>query len=135
MKVAIVSDDQRTIARHFGRARGFVIAEIEDCKVIKTSYRENDLTSHGRGGGEQHQGPHSHSRILDGLRGCEAVIAMGMGRRLYDDLHQAGIKAVITVESDVQQALQAYIAGMLEDHPERGCAGHDHHHGGGRAEA
>ena len=49
MKIAIVSDDGKTISAHFGRSRGFVIFEIEDSKVKNQEYRENTFTGHARG--------------------------------------------------------------------------------------
>jgi len=35
MKIAIASDDGKTISSHFGRTKGFVIFEVED-KEIKS---------------------------------------------------------------------------------------------------
>ena len=45
-----------------------------------------------------------------------------MGRRIYDDLKQAGIEAFVTDETEVQKALDLYLNGALIDHPERGCS-------------
>jgi predicted Fe-Mo cluster-binding NifX family protein len=38
-----------------------------------------------------------------GLSDCKAVISHGMGRRIYDDLKGAGIKALVTDETEVQK--------------------------------
>ena len=58
MKVAIASDDAKTIASHFGKTRGFIIYTIEDSRVVGKEYVENTFTAHakgfvgyGRGGG------------------------------------------------------------------------------------
>lgn len=40
MKIAVASDDERTISNHFGRARGFKIFEIKDKKIVKEGYRQ-----------------------------------------------------------------------------------------------
>jgi len=29
MKIAVVSDDERTISSHFGRSKGFIVLEVE----------------------------------------------------------------------------------------------------------
>ena len=39
MKVAIASDNEKTVAYHLGRATGFVVAEIEDGEVKDKIYR------------------------------------------------------------------------------------------------
>ncbi|MGC8784567.1 MAG: NifB/NifX family molybdenum-iron cluster-binding protein [Armatimonadota bacterium] len=39
MKVAIASNNERTVAYHLGRAKGFVVAEIEGGEVKGKSYR------------------------------------------------------------------------------------------------
>jgi len=122
MKIGIASDDQQTIAQHFGRTRGFVIAEIEDSKVLSKDYRENTFSMHMQTG-DHKQGQHgnSHTGILNALADCSAVLARGMGRRIYDDLRGANIESVITTQSTVDGALEAYIAGNLDDNPEQGC--------------
>jgi len=38
MKIAIASDDGKTISSHFGRTRGFVIFEIEGKEIKKKEY-------------------------------------------------------------------------------------------------
>ena len=121
MKIAIVSDDEKTIASHFGKARGFIIFEIEDGKILSQEYRRNTFTGHARGlAGAGHE-LDRHGPILTALADCKVVISHGMGRRIYDDLKQAGIEVFITDETDVAKALQLYIAGSLIDKPELGC--------------
>ena len=122
MKIGIASDDQLSIAQHFGRTRGFVIAEIEGGKITGKTYRENTFSMHMQGGEHQHgQHGNSHAGILTALSDCDAVLARGMGRRIYDDLRSASIESVITSETTVDGALAAYLAGTLEDNPEQGC--------------
>jgi len=122
MKIGIASDDQFSIAQHFGRTRGFVIAEIENGKVLSKEYRPNTFSMHMQSGGHQHgQHAHSHNAILAALSDCKAVLARGMGRRIYDDLRSANIESVITDQKTVDGALTAYIDGSLTDNPDKGC--------------
>lgn len=115
MKIAIASDDKMTVSQHFGKTRGFVIAEIDNKNVTALDYRTNTFTGHARG--LEHAGHHidRHSPILEALQDCEAVISQGMGRRIYDDLMNAGIKVFVTGEADVGKAIALYIEGKLED--------------------
>ncbi len=122
MKIGIASDDRKSIAQHFGRTLGFVIAEIEDGKILSEEYRENNFSMHMQQGEQQHGAHgHSHSAILDALADCDVVLARGMGRRIYDDLRGANIQSVITDQITVDGAFQAFIAGNLKDNPEQGC--------------
>lgn len=125
MKIAIVSDDEKTIADHFGRTRGFLVCDVDAGKVKHREYRLNTFTGHARGMEDADHGADRHGPILAALKDCAAVISHGMGRRIYDDLRQAGIESIITDETDAEQALQLYLKGDLKDRPELGCQ-HDH---------
>ena len=87
MRIAIPTDDTQTIAKHFGRAKGFMTFETKDDKVSSEAYNPNNFTGHARGLHHHAHGHHlhSHKSIFEALDGCEIVIAMGMGRRLLDD--------------------------------------------------
>lgn len=125
MKIAIASDDQKLIAGHFGRTRGFLVYDIEDNKVAARNYISNDFTGHAHGhhhDHDHHHGhAHSHASILEALKGCEAVISRGMGRRIYDDLQQAGIQAFIVNEVEADKAVDLFLQQKLEDNPNKGC--------------
>ena len=122
MKIGIASDDGKSIAQHFGRAKGFVITEVVDNQIGSSEFRPNTFTNHNLPDHQHQEGHgHSHASILSALSQCDVVLARGMGRRIYDDLRQAEIKSVITTLPDVNEAVRAYIEGTLLDHPEKGC--------------
>jgi predicted Fe-Mo cluster-binding NifX family protein len=125
MKIAIVSDDEKTIASHFGRTRGFIIFDVEDKEIKGKEYRLNTFTGHARGLEGAEHSLNRHGPILNALKDCKTVISHGMGRRIYDDLKNIGIEVYITDETDVQKALALYLSGVLIDQPELGC---DHQH-------
>jgi predicted Fe-Mo cluster-binding NifX family protein len=121
MKIAIVSDDEKTIASHFGKTRGFVIFEVEGKEIKGQEYRLNTFTGHARGlEGAGHEFDR-HGPILEALKDCRVVISQGMGRRIYDDLKNIGIEVYVTEEQDVKNALNKYVQGELVDQPELGC--------------
>jgi predicted Fe-Mo cluster-binding NifX family protein len=124
MKIAIASDDNKTIASHFGKTRGFIIYDIAKTVVTDRHYVENTFTGHARGVSGHGHVADRHGPILQALEGCRAVIAQGMGRRIYDDLRAAGIEAFIVDETDADRALQLFLGNTLKDHPDKGC---DHH--------
>jgi predicted Fe-Mo cluster-binding NifX family protein len=53
MKIAVATEDGRTISHHFGRSPFFAIYEVEDGKIINKEMRPNTFTGHFRqaGGG------------------------------------------------------------------------------------
>jgi len=126
MKIGIASDNQVSIAQHFGRTKGFVIAEILDGQVKSKAYRENNFSHHSKSGSHDHNGEHgehghSHDSILEALKDCDVVIARGMGRRIYDDLRGAKIESIITDIPAVDDALTAYMSDTIVDNPGKGC--------------
>ena len=121
MKIAIASDDKKTISSHFGRTLGFVIFEVEDKNIKSQEYRPNTFTGHARGlEGSGHE-INRHTPILNALSDCKVVISHGMGRRIYDDLKGIGIEVFVTEETDVKKALDLYLRDELIDKPEIGC--------------
>ena len=122
MKIGIASNDQNSIAEHFGRTKGFVIVELENGQELSRTYRKNKFSVHSQPGSHEHaEHGHSHTAILEALADCELVMARGMGRRIYDDLRGAKIESYITSQSQVDEAIEAYIRGDLDDNPEKGC--------------
>ena len=122
-KIAVASDDQRTIAGHFGRTRGFMIYSVEDIRVTDKQYLSTTFTGHAQGhhqnSDHDHQHHPSHRRILDALRNAEVVISRGMGRRLLEDFERAGKTVFVTVTEYTDQAVEQYIEGILKHDPDK----------------
>ncbi len=121
MKIAIASDDGKTIASHFGRTRGFVIVAAEDGKITSSEYRPNTFTSHVKGVEGESQADNRHGPILSALSDCQVVVARGMGRRIYDDLAAANIEVFVTNEVEAEKAAEQYLLGTLVDNPDQAC--------------
>lgn len=134
MKIGIATYNGKMISKHFGRSKYFVIYEIVDGKVVSTETRENSFTAHAQGQcnhdeghhHEHHHGPgqghHSHAGIVNALQDCDAVLCYGMGWRAAQDLKTNGIKAcILTEECTVEQAVQAYIEGKIQESDEFFC--------------
>lgn len=128
MKIAVPSDDSINLARHFGRAVGFKIFEIENNAIKSSEYRKNTFTGHSKGlHVEHHHGEHghnhSHKGILDGLFDCEVVIAGGMGRRAYNDLVNAGKQVFVTQAKNAEDAIKSFLSDELK-HDDEICCEH-----------
>jgi len=121
MKIAIASDDGKTIASHLGRTKGFIIFESGGQDIGKSEYRLNTFTGHARGLEGADHSLDRHGPILAALSDCQVVISHGMGRRIYEDLKQANIDVYITDEIDAERAMELYSQGKLTDRPELSC--------------
>jgi ATP-binding protein involved in chromosome partitioning len=108
-KIAIASDDKIGISNHFGRAKGFMIFHLEDDKIIIEGYRENIGKSDGS------CGSCNHSTMIDNIKDCQVVISYGMGQHIYDDLTKNNIKAIVTEEKTVKEALNKFIENNLKN--------------------
>ena len=133
MKIAIATDDGKTISRHFGRAKYYLVLTIEAGAVTGQELREKPAHNHGHHG---HHEPHelhlhdhspepgespadTHGQMLDPIRDCAAAIARGMGAGAYVSIQNAGLRPFLTEFEQAEAAVQAYIDGTLVDHQER----------------
>ena len=113
MKIAVATDDQISVCGHVGKCKGFMIFSIDSGKILNKEFRENIFTNHHNksstekddhrhGGGHGHGD--GHKRLAEGLNDCDYLISHGMGRKLVEDIQDQGIKPIITVELDAEEA-------------------------------
>jgi predicted Fe-Mo cluster-binding NifX family protein len=129
MKIALITDDGITISQHFGRAPYYLVVTIDEGKVIHQEMRQkmghNQVSGHGHeeGHGEHHGLDNSshgkHAMMADAISDCQVVICGGMGTGAYESMRRLNIQPVVTDLGDINQAIQAYIDGVLKDHTER----------------
>ena len=132
MRIAVVTDDQVTISRHFGRAHYYLVFTVEDGQVVQQELR--DKLGHDQFQHEEHDhhdhdhdhehghgyGQHSqdkHSRMMANIGDCQILLAGGMGMGARASLQAIGVKPILTNMHEIDAALQAYLAGQLEDQP------------------
>ncbi|HEX2924208.1 MAG TPA: DUF134 domain-containing protein [Chloroflexota bacterium] len=126
MKIAAVSDDGKTICAHFGRAKQYVVLTVEGGRVVEREVRDRSSQLrivHPQGDGELHQHihghGHDHNAMAAAIKDCTIVLAGGMGRPAYASLKANGLEPVITDIVDIDEAVQAFISGAMENHTER----------------
>jgi transcriptional regulator with XRE-family HTH domain/predicted Fe-Mo cluster-binding NifX family protein len=130
MKIAVISDDGKTISQHFGRATHYVVMTIEDGKIIGREMRNK--MGHNQFSGEVHTEEHDqpaghgmdtashdrHASMAEVISDCKALICGGMGMGAYESMRRLNIQPVVTDLRDVDAAAQAFIDGKLVDHTE-----------------
>ena len=130
MKIAAVTDDGKTVSKHFGRATQYLVATVQDGRIVARELRPK--LGHGQFSGEAHDteahgqhhgmGPHAqarHAQMAETIADCEALICGGMGYGAYESFNQRGIRPIISDVLDVDQAVMACAEGRLVDHAER----------------
>jgi predicted Fe-Mo cluster-binding NifX family protein len=130
VRIAIATDDGRTIGRHFGRARMYAVLTVHEGGVTSRQLRDksaphwlasrppDDLPA-GREHGTDPAAAEKHAEMFDPIRDCDCLIAGGMGRGAYDHAKAAGIRPVVTSLEDIDQAAIECAAGRLVDESER----------------
>jgi predicted Fe-Mo cluster-binding NifX family protein len=140
-KVAVVTDDGKTISPHFGRARYFLVYELDgEGKIASKETRPKPSHNHHQEAievrrssnfgadpagedGRHEEGAASdallHDTMLSGVRDCEALIGRGMGAGMFGSIRELGIKPFVTSIAAADDAVQAYIKGTLDNHVER----------------
>jgi len=103
MKIAAVSEDGVTISQHFGRAPFYIVVTIEKNTIVSREKRDKM----------------GHARMAAAISDCEVLLARGMGAGAYESMRQANIQPIITDIANIDEAIQAYLAGALTDHPEK----------------
>ena len=111
MKIAISvsSDDMESeVNPLFGRCPGFLIIEIEDGKVISHKFIQNP-------GNKQFGGAGTIAAQLIADKEVEAIITGNVGPNALFALKSTKIKIYAVSEIKVKDAIEAYIAGKLEE--------------------
>lgn len=130
MKVAVITDDGKTISQHFGRAAYYKVLTIEDGKVVAEEMRNKmghthfqntaheETANNSQGHGMDAASHNKHISMAETIADCKALICGGMGMGAYDSMRRLNIQPIVTELSDIETAVQAYIDGKLVDHTE-----------------
>lgn len=127
MKIAVITEDGKTISQHFGRAPYYAVFTIEEGKVVKREMRDKLGHNQFNTGEHSHEeghdsGAHSHDKhvsMAEAIADCKTLLCGGMGRGAYESMRQLNIEPVVTDLSDIDAAVQAYLNDTLVDHTER----------------
>lgn len=129
-KIAIATDDQKRVTGHIGRCRSFIVYEINDNKITNKELRENVFTNHRMGHAHQHHGEgggHNHAHLIEGLKGCKYLISSGGGWRVVEDLKQHDITILFTEVELIEDAVNLFIKGELDNNADLTCRHEEHH--------
>lgn len=123
MKIAMPTDDRKSLAAHFGRAAEFAIYEAAARGAEFVVYRPNVHVHHGgtRGPAAGRGADQTHD-FGEGLAGVEVLICRGMGPRAADACASSGVRVVFTAEEYLDDVAAKFARGELaEADPSCGC--------------
>jgi predicted Fe-Mo cluster-binding NifX family protein len=124
MKIAAITDDKVTISQHFGRAPLYLVATVENGKVVKKEIR-NKAGHHTFGGGEHPEtapgerhgydaaAQSRHTTMAQTIDDCQVLLAGGMGWGAYESLKSHNIEAIVTDVENIDEAMTLYLQGKL----------------------
>lgn len=121
MKIAVVSDTGTNVSRHFGRAKYFVVYEVQERDIKGKELREkpvrhNDHHHHNNHNfqseheHEHHQGGGHHREAVEIIKDCQVLIAGGMGYGAQRALTETGIKIFFTDQDSADAAVEEYLS-------------------------
>lgn len=117
MKIAVTSQNRKTITEHAGRCRKFWVFSVENNKIVDRELLELPKAQ------SFHESSPQEPHPLDDI---DVLIAGDMGHGLVMRLERKGIKGVITKESDPGKTVSLYLNGSLKhEQPNQHHHGHD----------
>ncbi len=135
MKIALITDDEKTISEHFGRAGKYVVYTVEDKQLKNLEVRnkighndfiklEGEHEEHGdhndsRGRGFGSHSEEKHQKMFETIKDCDVLVVRGMGRGAYLGLEKIGIKPIVSDIEDIEMAALAVVSETIIDHKEK----------------
>jgi predicted DNA-binding protein (UPF0251 family)/predicted Fe-Mo cluster-binding NifX family protein len=125
MKIAVITEDGKTISKHFGMAPYYMVVTLEDGKIVTKEQRnkaghhtfgDNPHAAHAAPGEKHGYDAESHSKhatMAEAMADSKVLIAGGMGWGAYDSLKRLGIETIITDVGDIEEAVKLYAQGKL----------------------
>jgi predicted Fe-Mo cluster-binding NifX family protein len=126
MKIAVITDDGKTISQHFGRAPYYMVVNVENGQIAGREMR--DKLGHVQFADQPHTDdvpgqPHGmdaashnkHLQMSEAIADCEALLCRGMGMGAYESMRLRGIKPVVTDIALIDDAVMAYAQGTIID--------------------
>jgi predicted Fe-Mo cluster-binding NifX family protein len=130
MKIAVITDDGKTISQHFGRANYYQVLTVENGQIVNREMR--DKLSHSHFANEPHDPeipgqPHGfspasqdrHAQMAQAITDCEVLLCRGMGMGAYESMKTYGIRPIVTDIVAIDDAVKAYIDGSIVDQIDR----------------
>ena len=111
-KIAVCSQNRKTVTEHAGKCRKFWVYDIEHGRVVGRNLLELSIEQ------SFHEAKDGQAHPLDAV---DVLITGSIGGGLQQRLRQRGILGVVTSETDLDQAVAGFLAGEIESVPAQGA--------------
>jgi predicted Fe-Mo cluster-binding NifX family protein len=122
MRIAISSQNFRTVTGHAGKARRFMLYDIDAAQQVQAAGRLDlplDQAMHGFDDRQTHP-----------LDNATYLITASAGEGFMRRMAQRGVRVVTTAETDPEVAIHAFLMGCLKPPGPHERTPHDHKEGG-----
>lgn len=126
MKIAFPTNDGISINPHFGQATHYLFVTVNESGLELSRQLQAKLSHVHHGSNHHHH--HDHANMFEPLKTCDVVIAGGMGQPAYQAIDKLNVQLLLTLEQNINAALQAYSQNTLENMPTLVHAPGHHHH-------
>ena len=106
MKIAIPSNDQKSIFPRTGTTRGFMVYHTEGKEIKRRYYRA--LPAHLRHKDDEAQ-DHTHEDLVDFLRDCDIILVRNIGKFLKRDFINSNLNYKLVKGDDLNAIIQNYL--------------------------
>jgi len=121
MKIAIASDDGKSISAQFEKTTGFIMVVVDKNRsVCQKEFIASSSIIPPRISISQNRNSALESKdiIASSLDNCDVVISRGIGFNAYTDLVNSEIEVYLTRENVAEQAVDLYLREELDHNPE-----------------
>lgn len=125
MKIAIPTNDRKSIAKRTGRAIEFAFYTIENGTIKSVTYKENTNShdDHNRNEGHHHgenenydhdehnheHGEHNHDEILDILKDIDILLVRAVGKYMRKTLQKGTFKYKLVKIDNISEIIENYL--------------------------
>jgi len=119
VRIALASEDGQFVQQHFGRARQFLICELEGTEATVVEVRQNTPACGSAGlDGDLGHGEDQMERTVELVADCAAVVVARIGPGAIERLAARGVRAFIYPDT-IERALSRVAAsGLLAPPPQ-----------------
>ncbi len=114
LKIALPTTDKQKVDEHFGHCKYFAVYQVENNKILETSYLEAPVHAPG---------------VLPKFLGenkVDVIITGGMGQMAINLFKQQNIEVILGAQGSIDENLKVYMGGELVSSGE--ACKHDHEH-------
>jgi predicted Fe-Mo cluster-binding NifX family protein len=129
-KIAVITDDGKTISQHFGQAAYYLVATIVNGQIVNRELRHKLGHAHFVNQPhpeEQPDQPHGmdaashnkHMQMAEEIADCQVLLCRGMGMGAYESMKVRGIRPLVTDIVTIEEAVMTCVKGQIADHIEK----------------